>query len=646
MIFNYIKNAITMKDIYSWTYDTYTAMSLNKNQYNNDSSNTFLLLSCIASELYRSKLDIEYYPTFRLSNIDFTMIDRINRFNTNEILALKYTNDNSIYSDDYIYGYSALTNITYDLENINSYGDFLRHSIPCDIFLIGRDTSLNIEYSTPKTYFLSPNILFNLNNFNVQNSNISIQLLSFNILPYINGIPKIKISGLDKEYNVITEELLIDRYETIISVNEYSSITSLLCTGVTDTNITIKLFPYIIHNVGISNSNYVDRDDIIASRSSFYRVNTDNNSLKLSILNDTECYPPNYDDVEEILLNIPSTFSILNYTFDNENGLLYLICNDSDDSENYIVIFPVCIPFSNENFKTLKKTNNQTLKVSYTRDTINKVFSFEVFPTSSTYNFESMEITLRYSYKRLRGVWEANRSYYQGDLVVFNGEEYICSENHISDSTINIIKFIKANIKIVDNFLLELISSGIESNRFDISFDKLFPFDTECIVDFTTNGFTNSTQQILCQYHKLDPCIIKPLKKLFESFKLGIDDSSSDNIIHPIQNTSNKLLNKHEVYKFSLDYAYTNNNIYTLYKLSDDCGIYLNGFKLTNVFNTFYLDNSTNTIITSDTITHLFNQKLEDIQTYTKFIVGRFDGDNVPIIISDSYDRLFVNKKD
>lgn len=645
MLFYYPKNALTFKDLDSAIYLTYSAMSLNMNQHNHDSSNTFFLLNIAAKEFIRSKYDIEYQPSFALTSVDFTTIDRINRFQISNIKVLERdSNNGAINAVDLISGYSSLTNSVYQLENVNTYSDFIRHSIPCDIFLEGRSNTSTIVRSEPLTILLQPFIKTNIYNFNVKNSKITINILSDNIQNYLTSTPKLKITGINKNFEEISEYIEIDKAYNLDSVNEYISITSITSYNIEVINLSIIIYPYLYHSAGKARLNFVDREDLLTEYESLYTLDKNNKTLNLSLNNSINTFPSIFNDVECIPLNLPDTFSIDKYIFDEDNGLLYTICID-DDNEKYLIAFPISIPFSYENIRSLKNTQNQTLKISYIRDTVNKLYSFEVFPTSSDYNFESMEITLKYSYKTPKGLWQQNRSYQVGDLVEYGGNEYICKFAHISSIVLDTDKFINANVYITKDFLLELIYSGIESNKFDISFDLLFPFDTECIVDFTTNGVTNCTQQILCQYHKLDPCLIKSFKELFTSFKLNDKTAYNESVLSPIENDENKVLNLSNQYRYS---EFGGINIYGnfyLWKDSSTGEILLDDFKITNVYNTFFLDYSTDTLITSDTITHIFNENTDDIQVYEKFIISRFDDNDIPIIISDSYNRLFVNKK-
>jgi hypothetical protein len=644
MIVIYPKNAITMKDIDSLTYLTFASMSINMNQYNNECSNTFLLLNIAGREIYRSVFDLEYQPMFTLDNIDFSTIDRINRFKLDDINKLTYDfNTNSIVASDYIIGYSVLTNSAYRLENVNSYTDFTRHSIPCDAFVELYNKAENI--SSPTKVMLSPYVTSYIEEFIVDNSKVSIELVDYNIIDILTSMPQLRISGIGIDNSPIQEIVDITNGYGIETKNEYSKILSVMSIGISDT-ISIILYPYIVKRYGNLKYKYIDKEDPLTEYDSVYYLSKEEKALKVSTLNGSNIYPPRFDFVESVDLNIPDSFVVDEFTFDDQNGLLYTICIDTDTDTKFFLAFPIYIPFSFENISLLENTKEQSIKITYVRDTINKMYSFEIFPTSNAYGFDSLDITIRHSYKRAKGVWAQNKSYLIGDLVLFNAQEYICTIGHISSTIFDINKFTSATKKVTSNFLIELISSGIESNRFNISFDDLFIHDTESIVEFTTNGNKVCVQQILCQYHKLDPCIIKELQKLLSTFVIDKNAAYDETIIYPIENEDSRLiLNKIEKYRYTLPIGISMYDTYRIYKSSSTGKININGYPIVHVYNTFFIDQATKTLITSDTITNIFNQDEKDIEVFDKFIVSTYDKDGVPMIISDSFNRLFINKR-
>lgn len=642
MIVIYPKNAITMKDIDSLTYLTFAGMSINMNQYNHECSNTFLLLNIASREIYRSIFDLQYQPTLTLDNIDFSTIDRINRFNIEDIDKIVYNQDtNSLIATDYIVGYSILTNNAYKLENVNSYTDFTRHSIPCDAFA---ELYNKVDVSTPIKVTLSPYVVTEVPDFYVDKSRVSIELVDYDIKDILTNTPQVRITGIGIDNSPIQDIVDIDNGYGVESKSEFIQITSVMPLGISD-KISIIINPYIVKRYGKLTYKYIDKEDPLTQYDSVYCLDKAEKALKVSTLNGANIYPPRFDFVESINLNIPEEFSIEEYTFDDPNGLLYTTCKDVNNNK-FFLAFPLSIPYSFENVKSLQNTKKQSLKISYVRDTINKMYTFEVFPTSNSYGFDSLDITIKHSYSRARGVWAQNRSYMTGDFVLFNGQEYICTSSHISSTIFDIGKFTSAIKKITSNFLIELISSGMESNRFNISFDDLFIHDSESIVEFTTNGTETCIQQVICQYHKLDPCIIKDISRLLSTFVIDKNFDRDDTIVYPIENDDSRLiLNKIEKYRYTLPVGISMDNIFRIYKSSSTGKININGYPIVNVYNTFFIDQNTKTLITSDTITNIFNQDEEDVGVYEKFIVSTFGEDGVPIIISDSFDRLFINKK-
>jgi hypothetical protein len=641
MLFYYPVQAITAKDITSYLYQTYDAISINMNKYNNDSSNTFLLLSVAASEIFRNILDIEYQPTFGLNNLDFTTIDRINRFNSDKISVIEYNStEGYVKCNSQISGYCAYTDTIYQLENVNEYTDLTRHSLPCDVFL---------EKATCKSVFdsiqisLIPHKKYNFTTpFLVHKSKVTFNIATNDLSKMLIGQPAIEIEGLDLEYNKITETLNLDSFLDLITANEYIEITSLILIN-TMQEVSIYIYPYVQCLTADMPYTYIDREDLYPLNAR-YTLNTLTNKIQISILNNSVTYPETLEPYEEFELNIPQAMTITDYHFDSPNGILYTITKDFN-SNQYLSLFPITIPNYSTNYGQLKSTSEQAVKVSYIRDTINKKYIISIYPSNKEYGIESLDIQVKHSYKNARGLWSDDTEYKVGDLVLYNNLPYICKTSHLSQIALDTDSFVTAIDVIQKDILLDLITYNIETNTFEIPFDILFKLDVESIIEINTSGDRNCTLQILAQYHKLDPLVIKQLNDLFTQYDLNAVEVDNIITLAPIKNENDILLSeKINTYNYNITDTIDYTKNFKVFLTSSDLAIKLDTYPIKSVYKTFYLDWVNSNIITSDTITHIINSiDTSSLTDGEKIITTPFGLNMKDYIISDNYLRVFLD---
>jgi hypothetical protein len=635
MLFYYPENAKTIKDLDRFTYLAYASVSINMNRLNHDSSITFRMLEIASGEFLRTAFDLPYMPTLSMNLMDFVSIDRINRFNITQIEKISILNG-YVSSNEYIKGYSLYSNTTYDLLNCNSFTDLTRHSVPCDIFL---ETSENEIVYGELEITLTPDIVDTLQSpFIVNRSKITINILDYNILPFLTiENPYIEIFGIDVDYNVVNEKIYINTAYDILSTYSYVKINSLLLIGM-NSQLGILIFPYIVKKIASLEYQYIDREDFF-SVNAVFSLDQAGKKLNVSRLNDSAIFPARLETYEEINLNIPASYTIDNYHFDDPNRLLYVVARD-DYGNKYFYVYPIMIPFYTTNIGLLKSTSSQNIKIEYIRDTIDKHYIFSIFPSNKTHGIESLDISIIYSHKRALGLWYASVEYLVGDLVIFAGTEYICIVGHTSTSEFDLDKFNVQQQYIVQGFLLDLISYGIETNKFVIDFDTIFKLDQEAIIQIDTSGNENCTLQILAQYHKLNPIIDRSIASIMSYYNASII-SIDNSVVLPVENKSQKLLtDRVNTYHYApfpnINFTNTDFKVFTT---STDDTIHLNEYKVINIFDTFYLDWENKNIITSDAITHIVNTEVSDY----KLLATEYGEDLIEHVISDDYNRTFMN---
>jgi hypothetical protein len=636
MIFYYPINAITIKEINRLNYITYDAISINPNGKNNDCSKTVRLIDVASSEFIRAKFDLHYLPTLTLSEIDFVAIDRVNRFNLSQINVVDKTVQNYPRCDTPITGYSLYTNTLYTLKNINSFTDFTRHSLPVDMFF--ENSGLTISHTVEDIDLINDVEHMFVSPFMANKSRVTVNIINYDISHMLLMVdPYFEITGIDANYNNIKETLFITNDYDLVTKNEYVEISSIVVVGLTK-GITIKLLPYIKSRIAKLDYTYIDREDF-TPLTAVFSLDTIANKLNISRLNDTSYFPAQLESYESFDLDEISTHTINDYIFDNNNRMLYVISSDTNN-DKFITAYPLIAPYSMTNLGKLQSSEIQTIKVEYTKSTLDRKYFLIIFPSQKIHGVEYMDISILHPYKAARGLWKESVIYSIGDLVIFNGEPFICLVEHISSSVFNINNFTMQRVYLIQDFLLDLISFGVETNRFEIDFDILFELDCESIINIETRGTESCILQILAQNHKLAPIVSKPMAEMF-IYNNKSDLSSDTSIIYAIENQTIKLLTD----KLN-NYNYQNNSAiniqstdFHLYSITSNEGIGINNYNIVNVFDTFYMDWDNRTIITSDTITHVINTDSRDISGYN-ILTNKFAINYIEKQTTD-YNRVF-----
>jgi hypothetical protein len=635
MIFYYPTQAITMKDLPRLSYLTVSALSLNLNRQNGVHTNTYRLIDILAKEFLRNAFDLDYLTSFRLDNVDFISIDRINRFYVNMLQEeIVYNNAGHVSSTRLLHGYSAYTNTIYELFNCNKYNDFTRHSIPVDLFTeLPKNMNLTIEsISVPPNgsfKYTAPLI--------ANNSRITIRLLNYNVKIYLTLVkPYLVIKGINRDFKYQEEVLYIIDTDDIVTINEYYSINEIEAIGI-NTYAILEILPFIHKHMAPLEYKYCDAEDGFELEC-VYTFNHLEKTLSIANINRTNSFPGFLDIYETAEINLPECHLIDSYHMDSANKTLYIVSQDTDQ-ERWISLFPIIIPFYSTNNNATKSSQDQSVKVNVVKDSVNKKYILTIFPASKEFSTDIMNISIIRSHIEEKGLWESNIDYEIGDLVVHSGTVYICKVDHTSDDIFSTLNFTLQQRYLVENFLLEIISYGIETNRFEIEFSDLFEYDAESIIQIETFGNAACITQILAQDHMINPILSRKVKDI-----LVYNDPDSlvqlPGMIVPVENCNNRLLgDKITAYNCGdQPNLNTKESIIIFYQTSSNT-FFLNNVPIHNVFNTFFLDWDTGTIITSDTITHIITNDLSDNPDISLLAAETISGIRY---ITDDYKRLFV----
>ncbi len=233
---------------------------------------------------------------------------------------------------------------------------------------------------------------------------------------------------------------------------------------------------------------------------------------------------------------------------------------------NNLFCYPLWIPCTYTKQLDELKTPYQAMRIEYIEDCQNEVFTFWVYPSSKTNDIELMTIYI-------------NGVVYQEDI------------------------------------LLELLREEIQTNRFDIPFAEIFKDGETALLEFKSYGQAESISPVWLDRTKL--------KSLYCKTVIGTEPFKSEpaqvNFVTPSISSTIQSYRAHGAYAYGegkyggltdtdrvFGYGgYFNKNTKKLFKLSNIGNILVDGIKIVNVFDTFFYDEDSKLIITSDTITHI-----------------------------------------
>ena len=621
----YPKEAITAKTISRFNYRLYSNIGINMLKYNNDNSATFRLFQSLCEDASGIIEDLNYQPKFSLKNIEFTSIDRTRRYSISSAPGINYAfYDHSTANSNYIIGYSAYTRKQYTLEIVNNPSDFIRHSIPCDLFITG-----SIEHNLSNTYDLPPYFKATVD-MDIANSQITLDVVSGVSTTSRDSDDSIRIGiyGKDFDNEDIYEEITINSLIEYVSIKEYSHVDYLLLIGNLET-ATVRLYPYINGEVILWSQSYIDREDF-EEYPAILSIDRMKNSLVISKVTriDTE-YPANPEPVEYIPLNIETTGELITtYFIDNDNGLIYTSTDKQvipTVIEKRFYCYPLIFPSKKNNQLDKLKTDYQSIKIEYYLDSINKECTFYVFPAERHNGIESLNITAnKISTKDNYPSWNPGMMYFKDDEVVYNGSIYTCLLDHTSITIFSDGLWQPNSIIISEDIMLDSYRQNIESNRIIVPYETLFVGDSkECFVEFSTYGDEISSISIYIYEPRLDYLCVKNVKDMTISW--GEAPVPVNNWLSDSEKSFS--MDYKEIYTIGVGFgigtfggAATNNNLIPirfggvaidpissvfLYKLTNIGNVCVNNTTITNVFKTFYYDDIGKSVITSDTITSI-----------------------------------------
>ena len=617
----YPQNALTLKNMSKSNQWLYRSIAINMLKYNHDSSNTLRLLDGLGSWLYDDFLDVNYQFNLGLNNVDFTTIDRINKFTVASLPNSSYNvNSDTLTFSDILYGYSKYTNNTYPLYNSNILSDMVRYSFPCDAFL----EKTPLQYSNPQKIELLPNVRNNINMY-VCDSQITVSLetpsfqLAYGVDPVeleFGTATMFEIRGYNRYNEQVSEYIVLEDIWSLVSENVYSKIESVMCIGFKN-NVTVTVSPYIKHNAILWDDLYIEREEF-DEYLTWCWINTDSNRLSFSTVINDNTYLPKYDLLDQYRFNIGNTEMISDYLLDQANQIITLITQDIRTHENFLYEFPLVIPLNRDLYGTLNNTQEQYVKVSYLRDALNQQFKLYIYPSEKQNNIDSLTITSKkiLDMSNYIGPWTSGNTYNIGDIVLKNDYYYICSKANSSSifRTIGLnTEWVPQVVTIIDNMLLDLITYNIETNLITLNFSDLFPFNEQNILTITTSGNASGSCQVVLQDPILKYTVRKPLLDLF-TYSMP---STPAEILGPIPANNNLLLvDNIESYDVgTLPETVPLQPI--LFSLTSSNYDYVNGYKLIDVYNNFFIDGNSGNLIVSDTITGVVGDLAPPITTTT-----------------------------
>lgn len=526
--------AKTAKTIDKFTFNMYLSISVNMLKYNNDSSASLRLLSSLVDTSQSALEDLAYKPRFKMDGLDFISIDRLNSFPVSNIPNIEISKVGDIYTLGGLIGTSRYADASFALKYVKNIDDFVRHSLPRDMFFGEQIFSDGYQLLE-----LPPHKKTNVGMI-VENSTVTLRPYEgfFASTMYNNNSATIRLIGISATGLEVEEDIEITSNIDFKSNLEYSYITSAIAIGSTAT-LKVVLYPYNTGEYVYWNNDIVDREssDLYACL-----LSVDQDAKQL-VFNAEKNYgvgfPAQIEPYKIVDLDVSG--EIINHYIDAPNSLLYVVANTT------LYCFPLIIPTKYNNTIDFIKTKYQSITVEYTEDSLNREYTFYVFPVSRTNDVESLSI-------------------------------YINGIEHLEYS----------------NVLLDLIRDNIETNRFVLSFDELFNGTDNALVEFRTYGIEECICPIYVTNMKLVPLYTKDLTNI----PVFAAESNAGKP-SPFQSCTIK-------YKeyLSGDLAIDANNC-TLMKISSCANILLNGNKIINVFDTFTFNEADMTIVTSDTITNI-----------------------------------------
>ena len=688
---NYPSTAITFKTQDRLLYTTYDAIGINMLKYNNDSSNVFNIIDIACMEIGNAGYDINYQMNLTLNNVDFISIDRINRFLVKDIKVINYNQESGIYESDKITGYSRYTNREYDLRCCDKFLDFARHTLPFDAFLenTGNPTLQEI------VMIISPNLESDID-LRFTQSRITVNILTVELFPIglisdgydpektDNILPYIKITGLDKDYKESSEKIFITRHEDLQSTKEFIRLSKIILFGFNH-SVTVKIEPYAKNRVCNFNQSFVDREEQYTF-DTICTVDQYNKSLVLLSRDNSISFLSQYTAIEKADFNLLPRDNILDYHIDYSNNIIYMIVEELGITKS-LYAFPLLLPYSRRNLHKLQRTQNQAVKVEYTRDTLQSQYNISVFPSHKAHGVDSVRILKRSLFEdsQKKGQFQLSTAsndkiYTKGDVVSFNNENWICnttytvlrrfstasegfdttSDRYVEDRSRMSMelettgKWTKEKVILKDNIIIDLLRYNIETNTFVFKFSELFNDTDECILEIEVNGLEHSSCQILVQDKKIEKLFSRTITELFSY----VDFNSllfTDGTIYPLSNSQDQLLSDNiNTYKTS-SFGQLTIEQFKLYYVSSRNYMTINGYNIVPIFDSFYFDESTKTIVTSDTISHIFN-KVDNTSGGTdpwlngEVLAGNVDIDPSPAVIlrpeilTDKEDNVFFRK--
>ncbi len=504
-------------------------------------------------------------------------IDRLNAFYWPQIKGFIIDENGDT---NCLFGYSRYTDKTYMLERIDKQSDFVRHSMPADSFFSGSAFPGTSEIITLSPYVKNATV------YEIKNTQVTLYpyqgFIQFNLEG--RDPAKVVIHGVDIRGNATTEEISFVASMNYVTDTEWKLITGFVLYGMA-ASADIIFYPYIAGDIALSSDLIITRQHLEPGPC-ILTVDKAKKDLVFNILRENYAeYPLKFDIIKTVPLGMKADHSILSYYIDESNKLVYAIHGKLGIAtietietviytEHTFSCYPLIIPTTPNNTLDAERTSYQAVSIEYEEDCIAEVWDMWIFPTSKTNDVETLNISI-------------------------NGEEYI------------------------SGMLLELLRYDIQTNRITIPFADIYTDElSSALVEIETYGAERSYIAFTLDRTILQPLYNKDLDNYLKGFKKTPDDI--DNWSLPIVSSTNvpykggdligwgegkygglteTLPEKPVGFGGAMDINYLDH--YEMYRLSSTANVAVNGQKIVNIFNSFYADEASKYIISSDTITHI-----------------------------------------
>jgi hypothetical protein len=372
-----------------------------------------------------------------------------------------------------IVGYSKYSTKTYTLKQVNENNDFINFSLPCDCF-----TTKTKEIQTSTEVTLTPYVPSIINK-KINSSALTILFISTldpSYLDTFNSSVAIEIVGINTLNEEVTETFAFFIDEEITTSYEYLYLRQISILGAYSP-ISIVVYPFILKHSIVWENSLVDRIELDAYLATV-KVDTTNKDLVFSrVMQSNIDYPWYQDPVKKLRLSGTGTEAIVDYYFEEEKRLLYVV---TDASKLYV--YHLIIPKEYTDTLDNLKEGRQLLNIEYVENSIEETYTFRLFPNTETADVDLIDVYI-------------NDEVYQRNIII------------------------------------DMLMYSTETNKVEIPFSSLFANGNIATVKFVSFGEETSVMPVFVDNNPLTPLYLKTLTDITQyteptNLVLSADSSS------------------------------------------------------------------------------------------------------------------------